>query len=120
MGKKILIVDDDDVLVEELVEFLKDNGFWVENTSDSSQGEKLINEREYDIYLFDYKMPGLHGIDLFKRVKTKNPKAVVFIVSGRPNIEKLLKEENVNNLVAGVIKKPFDEEVLLQKIRAYL
>ena len=118
MSKKILIVDDDAELAEETAEILRDHGYFVENVSNSSQGEKLIKENTYDIYLFDYKMSGLTGIELLKKVKGKNSKSIVFIITGKPFIEKILKEENADNLVAGIIKKPFDIEVLLRKIKA--
>ena len=117
MSKKILIVDDDAELAEEIAEILLGQGYSVEKTSDSAQGERLIKENIYDIYLLDYKMSGLSGVELLKKVKEKNSKSIVFIISGRPFIEKILKEEDVDNLVAGIIKKPFDPEVLLQKIK---
>jgi DNA-binding response OmpR family regulator len=119
MLKRILIVDDDSELAEELAEILREEGYWVENVSDSSLGSSLIKEKKYDIYLFDYKMTGLNGIDLLKKVKEKDPRVPVFIVSGRPFVEKLLKEENVHSLVSGVIKKPFDVQELLKKIKAF-
>lgn len=117
MPKKILIVDDDTELVGELAEILRDEGYFVENTSDSLQAEKLINKNTYDLYLLDYKMSGLSGIDLLKKIKENKSESVVFIISGRPSIDKLLKEENVHHLISAVIKKPFDVEVLLQKIK---
>ena len=118
MVKRILIVDDDAELAQELAEVLRDCGFSVDNISDSINGKTLIEQNSYDIYLLDYKMSGLNGIDLLKRIKEKNMKSLVFIVSGRPFIENVLKEENVDSLVAGVIKKPFDVEALLQTIKS--
>ena len=118
MPKKILIVDDDMELAEELAEILREEGYFVENTSDSIQAEKLINKNAYDLYLLDYKMSGFSGVDLLKKAKEKNPEGIVFIISGRPALDKLLKEENVQHLVSELIKKPFDVEFLLQKIKA--
>src|SRR4030042_5615810 len=100
MPKKILIVDDDVGLAEEMAEIRRDEGYWVESASDSSQGEKLIKENTHDIYLLDYKMSGLSGVDLLRKVKEKNSNSAVFIISGRPFFEKLLKEENVLTLLS--------------------
>ncbi len=118
MPKKILIVDDDTELCQELSEILRDEGYLVDEISDSMQAEYLIKQNSYGIYLFDYKMTGLNGVDLLRKVKEKDSKSVVFIISGRPFIEKLLEEENVSHLVSGVITKPFDIEMLVQKIKA--
>ncbi|MDD2752388.1 MAG: response regulator [Candidatus Omnitrophica bacterium] len=118
MPKRILIVDDDRELAEEMAEILRDESFFVESTSDSLHASKLISERSYDLYLLDYKMADLNGVDLLKKIKIKEPESRVFIISGRPSIEKLLEEEKVSELVSAVIKKPFDIETLLQKIKS--
>ena len=117
MPKRILIVDDDKELSEEMAAILCDQGYLVEDTSDTVQAEKLINENAYDVYLLDYKMSGLSGVDLLRKIKEKEPGAAVLIISGRPSIDKLLKEEKVSHLVSAIIKKPFDVESLLQKIK---
>ncbi|MDD4899612.1 MAG: response regulator [Candidatus Omnitrophica bacterium] len=118
MLKKIIIVDDDAELAEEMAEILRDEGFIVENTSDTLHAEKLISSHSYDLYLLDYKMSHLSGVDLLKKIKFKDPESKVFIISGRPAIEKLLEEEKVNELVSAVFKKPFDIETLLQRIKS--
>jgi len=118
MVKRILIVDDDAELAEEMAEILRDESFIVESTSDALYAEKLINKESYDLYLLDYKMSYLSGVDLLKKIKFKDPESEVFIISGRPAIEKLLEEENVRELVSAVIKKPFDIETLLQRIKS--
>lgn len=119
MVGRILIVDDDFELAEEMSDLLSNEGYFVENTSDSSDGERLINKNNYDIYLFDYKMSVLDGVDLINRVKKINPKGVVLIISGRPFLEKILKEKNVYPFVSGLIKKPFNAEALLSKIKQF-
>jgi DNA-binding response OmpR family regulator len=118
MPQKILIVDDDAELAEEMADILRDCGYLVEHTSDSTHGKDLIEENNYDIYLFDYKMAGLNGVDLLRKVKEFNKIGKIFIISGRPFIELLLLEEGVRDLVDHVIKKPFDIEMLLQKIKS--
>ena len=80
----------------------------------------LLKERSYDIFLFDYKMAGLSGVDLIRLVKEKDPSGKIFVISGRLHIEKILQKENVASLVAGVVPKPFDAAVLLDKIKAAL
>ena len=116
-NKRILVVDDDDNLCEVTAEILKDEGYSVEFTSDTTKAEKLIDERIFDIALFDYKMPRLTGADLLRKIKARDPKTKVFIMSGRPFIETVLKEEKVYDMVSGIITKPFSETTLLEKIK---
>ena len=120
MVKNILLVDDDAELCRELAEILRDEGYCVDDLCDSLRAAALIKERSYDIFLFDYKMAGLSGVDLIRLVKEKDPSGKIFVISGRLHIEKILQKENVASLVAGVVPKPFDAAVLLDKIKAAL
>ena len=116
--KKVLIIDDDAELCEEMSEILKDEGYSVQTALDGDYGEKLIKKNNYDVLLLDFKMPGLNGIDMLKTVKDKKPKPAVFIISGKPFIEKLLEEENLTGIVDGIMGKPFDLEMMLKRIRS--
>jgi DNA-binding response OmpR family regulator len=114
---KILLVDDNAELCVELAGIFRAEGYLVDNTSDSSEGAGLIKRNRYDVGILDYKMKGLNGIDLLKEV---NPQCPVFIISGMLAIDKLIIEERVSGLVAGIINKPFDLEMLLQMVRGVI
>jgi DNA-binding response OmpR family regulator len=114
--KKILIIDDDEVLCQGIAYILQYEGYSVKNTSRPDEAEDLINGQIFDIAIFDYKMPGITGIELLKRIKNKNSDTSIFIMSGRPFIEKLLEQEEVSHMVTGVLIKPFNDKVLLEKI----
>ena len=120
MPKKILLVDDDIQLCEEIAEILRDEKYLVDNTSDEVNAEFLINKNSYDLCLLDYKMPRLTGIDLLRIIKKKSPLCVGIIVSGRPFIEKTIQEQNASSLVSAIIEKPFDITRLLNKIQELL
>lgn len=117
MAKKILIIDDDIELCEELGEILKDEKYSVDKAVNGSEGKLKIAAGSHDIIILDYKMPGLSGIDVLKFIREKNLKTRIIFASGKPFIEKLLKEENVSDLVSTVIKKPFDINQLLKTIK---
>lgn len=117
MHKKFLIVDDDTDVSNSLAMLIREEGYLVDNTSDSGEGALLIEKNRYDVGIFDYKMKGLSGIDLLKMIKNKNPRCAVFIISGTLDIDTLSADENVISLAASIINKPFDIEALLQKMR---
>jgi len=116
VAKRILIIDDDRELCEALMIFFKDEGHFAECTQDSVKGETLIRDGNYDIILLDYKMPLPGGIDILKNLKADNIRKRIFIISGRPSVEQALKEEDVSDMVSGIITKPFNLETLLEKI----
>ncbi len=115
--QKILLIDDNMELCTELAAVLRDEGYLVDNTSDSEVGAAMIRKEPYDMYILDYKMKGLNGIDLLKIIKSVNPLAVAFIISGKSSIEMLIKAEALDKFVAAIIKKPFKIEELLAKIK---
>ena len=96
---------------------MRGEGYYVDVTTDSTEGAALIKRNKYDVSIFDYKMKGLNGVDLLKMTKVKNPHCAVFIISGMLNIDKLSNKKNAD-LVTGIITKPFDVEALLQRIAA--
>ena len=116
MHKKILIVDDDQGICNALAILLREEGYCVDETTDSHKAADFIKKNKYDVCLFDYKMKGLHGIELLKIVKNINPISSVFIISAMLDIEELCRKEMKAGLIAGIIGKPFDVDALLQRI----
>ena len=114
---RLLIVDDDRELGAELAELLRAEGHEVDQTADSGHGAHLIQTQTYACCLLDYKMPGFDGCQLLKRLKARHPLGAVIVMSGRPRIDALLRDEQVDGLVAGVLHKPFSIEALLDLLR---
>ena len=116
---RVLVIDDDAELCEEMAELLRDEGYQVVGECDPKKGQSLIETNTFDIVIVDYKMPGISGIEVLKKVKEKNAGTKVFVVTGRSFIDRLLKEENVSHLVSGIISKPFDHKTLLGAIKQH-
>jgi two-component system response regulator (stage 0 sporulation protein F) len=114
----VLIIDDDPELCEEIMDIFKDEGYDAVCTLDPYEGVSIIEKDAHDVILLDYKMPGLTGVDILKRIRNKNLQAKIFIVSGRPFVEKLIKEEGLSGMIVAVIPKPIDLNDLLEKVRA--
>lgn len=119
-AKSVLIIDDDPDLCAEMAECLKDAGWSPQKVSDSRKGLSLLEGNAYRLVILDYKMPGLNGIDLLKKIKSISPRTSVIIMSGRPFIDQLLKQEQVADLVDGFLAKPFEDRALLSLARRLL
>jgi len=116
--KRILLIDDDKELCEELGELLESEGFSATCVTNAAKGEALIKTGNFDIVIMDYKMTGLTGVDILKKLKNKNIKSNIILVSGRPFIEKTLVEEDLEGMVRYVITKPINFEELFSKLHS--
>lgn len=111
-----MIIDDDVELCQELSEILKDEGYQVETAADGALGIASLGRKAYSLVILDYRMPSSNGIEVLKFIKEKKIPAKVFLISGRPFIEKLIKEEGLASQVSRVINKPYNIKTLLENI----
>ena len=70
---RILVVDDETILVELLTEFLKMNGHAVDEARNGQAALKLATANDYDVILTDLKMPGLDGQGFYDRLLKVKP-----------------------------------------------
>jgi DNA-binding NtrC family response regulator len=117
MNKRVLIIDDDKELCEELSEILQADGFDVDYDTDPLEGKARLAVNFYNVLILDFKMPRISGIDLLKEIQGKVKDMKIFIVSGSLSIEKLLKEQNLSWLVSGVFVKPLNIKNLLEALK---
>jgi len=72
MDKKILIVEDDQMIVEMYKEKLKLEGFRVVTATDGRKALYKLKQENPDLILLDILMPGLNGFEVLKRIKKKD------------------------------------------------
>ncbi|MFZ5824883.1 MAG: response regulator [Bacillota bacterium] len=120
MGNKtVLVVDDDPDIVRLIMLSLEQEGFQTVGATSGEQALEIARTRHIDAITLDLLMPGMHGLEVTRRLKedptTRNIPVVVIsaYTSGR-------EPELVALGVAGVIAKPIDEGKLLTTIRAVL
>jgi len=108
------LVDDDCQLGFTLKSFLEINGFAVEYAENGFLAlEKLANE-DFQLIIMDILMPGIDGIEVYKRVKENKKEIKVIFISAYLPEEK--KEELKNLGIEDYLEKPFDLEKLIDKI----
>ncbi len=118
MAKNILIIDDDADLSKEMADILGDEGHSVDVRTYTPENLPHFRPHDYDVIILDFKMPGLSGSDILKQIPQKKFLPKIFLVSGKPFLEKLLQEEKLLEKVTEIIQKPFPIQELLNKINA--
>ena len=80
---RILIVDDDELIIESFEHVFKEfgSGFTVEKTTDSREAIRLIENNNYDLIITDLVMPDVDGIQVLQRAKELQPDAEVILIT---------------------------------------
>ncbi len=121
MGKKILLVEDDNFLRELLAKKLRNEGFEVIEAVDGEQGLQETEEKMPDIILLDLILPGMDGFQFLEKKKEKEkvkeiPVIILSNLGQREEIEKGLKLGAVDYMVKAYFS-PFE---IVDKVKQYL
>lgn len=115
---KLLLVEDEQALREELVDSLKKQNYVVEAAPDGEEALYLAREFEFDLAIFDLGLPGISGIDAIKTLRKENINVPILILTARGHWQ-----DKVDGLAAGAddyLVKPFQNEELFARINALL
>ena len=99
VGKKVLVVDDEESILQMIREALTPRGYEVDIASDGATGLQRMTEKEYDVALCDWKMPGLNGQQVYERVRAMNPalsRRMIFITGDviSEQVQKFLEQQD--------------------------
>ncbi|MFH2111131.1 MAG: response regulator [Candidatus Bathyarchaeota archaeon] len=115
---RLLIVDDDPMIVESLISILEAEGY---DARAAGTGEEALRELErgfFNIVLVDIKLPDMTGLDLLARVKETTPRMRKLVLTGFPDVPSAV--EAVNRKADAYLVKPFDPDSLLRLIEKNL
>ncbi len=115
-NKRLLIIDDDVELCEELTEALSSEGFLTTSVSESREGQKLAQSGDFDAIILDNKMSGITGVELVKSL-SENIRRKVLLISGKPFMNKELEEAGLLDTIGGLLAKPIDLNSIIAKIK---
>lgn len=114
---KILVVDDEPVMLDVLSKLLKDDGFEVETASKGKEAVEKIKSNTYQLLIQDIQLPDISGLDVLKQVRTVNEDIPVIMVTAYGSIDTAIQAMKLG--AREYLTKPFDnDEVLLQVHRS--
>lgn len=112
---KILVVDDDEDLRENLAEVLESSGYLCKKSSSGIDAIKKASEEKFDIIIQDLVMPGLKGMELLLELKKISPQTKIIVITAFATIDSAI--DAIKKGASEYISKPFDVEELLTIIR---
>jgi two-component system response regulator PhoP len=113
---RILIIEDEQSLLEQLHARLKQEGYAADGAADGEEGLYLAKEFPFDAAIVDLGLPKLSGIDVIRKIRAGGKSLPILILTARGRWQ-----EKVEGLEAGAddyLVKPFQMEELLARLRA--
>jgi diguanylate cyclase (GGDEF)-like protein len=110
----LLIVDDDISLLETIGDVFQDKGYNVAMVEDGHRAIRLVSSRYFDVVLIDLRMPGINGLETYKKIKEITPTAAVIMMTGDSK-EELVKKAIEEGAYA-VIYKPFNVKRVIKVV----
>ncbi len=112
---KILIIDDEEVVLDSCSMILQGSNYIVKTAQDGNSGLKLVNELDPDLVYIDLKMPGIPGTEVLEKISETNPTIVSIVITGYATVTSAV--EAMKKGAYDFLPKPFtpDEFRLITK-----
>lgn len=112
--KKILIVEDDRRIAQNISRGLQDEGYITEVVYEGLNGRQAAIQSDVDLLILDLNLPGLSGFEVCRSVRAERPQLPIIILSALGEIE-----DKVEGLTLGAddyLVKPFDFRELIARV----
>ena len=115
---RILIIDDDEMVLQTMQSLLTDSGFEVLATADGPRGLELFKGHAPDLVLLDQALPSMNGLEVLRKLKDIDRDAKVIMITGYGSEESA--QVALRYGAYDFLKKPVGVNALLDKIHAAL
>lgn len=110
--RKILVIDDENLVRESIAVYLEDSGYSVSEANDGKQGLELFNKINPDVVLCDLRMPEMDGLEVLKQLTQISPDTPIIIVSGAGQIHDVVEALRLGAL--DYLVKPVTDMAVLE------
>ena len=117
MAAKVLVVDDEKMIVKGLRFSLQQDGYEVECAYDGEEALGMIRERQYDIVLLDVMLPKLSGFEVLQQVREFSDVPVIMLTARGDDMDKIL---GLDYGADDYVTKPFNPLEVKGRIKAII
>jgi formate/nitrite transporter len=115
MPERMLIIDDEEVVLESCRKIFTAEGFDVTTTTSPQEGLRLASDSSFDVILCDWKMPGFDGMDVVEELDRRSPDSTVVMISGYPTVGRAT--EAMKRGAMDYVAKPFTPEEIVDAVK---
>jgi DNA-binding NtrC family response regulator len=110
MNGRILIVDDEEIVLRSCQRILRDGGYQIDLAREGYVALQMVSETDYDVLILDIMMPKMDGLEVLRRVKEARPDIEVIMITGLNEISTAVKAMKLGAF--DYLPKPFEPEDL--------
>ena len=117
MAARVLIVDDEKLLVKGLAKSLKNEGYEIEVAYDGESARGKLGKTEFNLIILDIMLPGIDGLTLCREIRSVSGVPIIMLTARGDDIDKIVGlEMGADDYLA----KPFNVRELLARMKAVL
>ena len=117
MARKILLVDDEPLILKGLKYSLEQDGYLTDSAMDGEEALAKFFAGEYDLILLDVMLPGLDGIEVCQRIRERSNVPIIMLTAKGEDMDKILGLEYGAD---DYISKPFSIRQVIARVKAVL
>ena len=115
---KILVVDDELIVRESLIGWLKTSGYEVAGAEGGRKALEMLSEKEYDLIFLDIKMPDMDGIEVLGRIKADYPYSMIIMITAYGSVQTAV--DAMKRGANDYLMKPFEPDDLVLLVEKLL
>jgi DNA-binding NtrC family response regulator len=101
----VLVVDDDFAVCRIVHRMLSDECYQIQISQTVADALRAIEQKPFDVYILDYKLPDGTGLDVAERIRSKGSESAIILISGYDPKSVGLRAEKLR--ILDIIEKPF-------------
>lgn len=119
-GKRVLVIDDEEWILELVRQILEQDGFAVDLARNGEAALDQVSRSEYEILVCDWKMPGLSGPQLYQRIAETNPQAATRLMFMTGDVVSDSFQQFLKQHTKTCLSKPFSVQEFRHSIEAFI
>ncbi|WP_413944200.1 response regulator transcription factor [Bdellovibrio sp. HCB-162] len=114
----VLVVEDEQEIRELMALHLLRQGYKVTECSSAEEAVNELNRNNYQVFVLDWMLPGMSGVDIVEKIKAKNPQASVLMVTAKAEPQDIV--QGLEKGADDYMTKPFNPTVFIARVKALL